>query len=423
MNILAINPPVEDFSAYNLWACPLGLFRVLEQYRKDGHEIQYLDLLDGDVGDGSSDPPKHRKDGRHSYWKRVIKKPSQLNFMPRNYFRFGASSKKVRELISLSKDPDKVLISTGMTYWYRTVVEVVDIVKELYPDAEIEVGGITATLLPELFTRDGVKVHQGRQKIDPDITGTDNEFVNSLKFFPANLVEGCPNRCTYCSSYIFYPKMRFADIKKQVNNLEKWNAATGLIDVAFYDDALLLNKGRYLKAFLDELDPQKYRFHTPNGLHLREVDKELCKYFASYRFDQLRFGFETAFSRYDDKTDLPQLKKVVKMLHESGFSRERIGVYLLCALPGQTIEEVEKTIDIVANAGARPYLSELSPVPGTSVFDAHLKESLLDIGQEPLFQNNSLSAFRSPVFNMEVMNRLKLKMNNVYHEQDIKGNR
>ena len=421
MKILAINPPVEDFTAYNLWACPLGLFRIIEQFQRDGADVEYLDLLDGpNVGDDNARPPKHRSDGRHSYWKRIIEKPKELNFVPRNFFRFGAEVAKVRELIGSRERPDKVLVSTGMTYWYRTVLEVIEIVKEVFPSVEIEIGGIAATLIPEMFEQEDVKVHIGRYTIDSDITGTESRFVNSLKFFPANLVEGCPNRCLYCSSSIFYPKVRYLNLEKQVCDLENWSDVSGLTDVAFYDDALLLNKGKYLKTFLDRLDPDKYAFHTPNGLHLREVDEELCEYFAHYNFSQLRFGFETAFSRYDDKTDLKQLQNVVSLLRKNGFTNEKVGVYLLCALPGQSVDEVEQTIDIVAKTGARPYLSELSPVPGTSVYEAHLRESLLDFSNEPLYQNNSLSSFRSPVFNAEVMARLKQRVDKIYKDQDVR---
>jgi len=422
MKILAINPPVEDFTAYNLWACPLGLFRIVEQFQKHGHDVKYLDLLDGPyVGDDDAQPPKHRKDGRHSYWKRVIKKPEELSFVPRNFFRFGADKEKVRELIGSKEKPDKVLISTGMTYWYRTVLEIIEVVKDIFPSVKIEVGGIAATLIPEVFEQEGVKVHLGRYTIDPDITGAGSLLVDSLKFFPANLIEGCPNRCLYCSSSIFYPKVRYLNLEKQAEELERWSDVSGLTDVAFYDDALLLKDGKHLKAFLDKLDPDKYSFHTPNGLHLREVDEELCEYFARYNFSQLRFGFETAFSRYDNKTDLKQLQKVVSMLHNNGFTNEKVGVYLLCALPGQSVEEVERTIDIVAETGARPYLSELSPVPGTSVYEAHQKESLLDFGNEPLYQNNSLSSFRSPVFNSEVMAMLKQRLDKIYKNQDVRG--
>jgi len=422
MKILAINPPVEDFTAYNLWACPLGLFRIIEQFQRDGADVEYLDLLDGpDVGDDSAQPPKHRKDGRHSYWKRVRKKPEELSFVPRNFFRFGADKAKVRELIGSREKPDKVLLSTGMTYWYRTVLEIIGVVKDVFPGAKIEVGGIAATLIPEMFEQEGVKVHLGKYRINPDITGTGSRFVNFLKFFPANLIEGCPNRCLYCSSSIFYPKVRYMNLEKQVHDLENWSDVSDLTDVAFYDDALLLKKGKYLKTFLDRLDPNKYCFHTPNGLHLSEVDEELCEYFARYNFSQLRFGFETAFSRYDNKTDLKQFQKVVSLLHKNGFTSEKVGVYLLCALPGQSVEEVEKTIDIVAETGARPYLSELSPVPGTSVYETHLKESLLDFNNEPLYQNNSLSSFRSPSFNVEVMARLKQRLDKIYKAQDVRA--
>ncbi|HSW60482.1 MAG TPA: hypothetical protein VLJ60_06755, partial [bacterium] len=147
---------------------------------------------------------------------------------------------------------------------------------------------------------------------------------------------------------------------------------------------------------------------------LKEVDEELCRYFADYNFPQLRFGFETAISRFDDKTNFVELTHVVEMLHKYGFNSENIGVYLLCGLPWQTVEEVEKTIELVAGIEARPYLSEYSPVPKTALYKKHLAESLLDFNAEPLYQNNSVSSFRSPVFTPVAMKRLKEKLNQIY---------
>ena len=105
------------------------------------------------------------------------------------------------------------------------------------------------------------------------------------------------------------------------------------------------------------------------------------------------------------------------MLKEHGFTSERIGVYLLCGLPGQTVDEVDKTIEIVAGIGARPYLNEYSPVPKTSLFEEHFKESKLDFKREPLYQNNSVSAWRSPVFTPEVVKKLKDKLTKIYSEK------
>ena len=415
MKILAINPPVEDFTAYNLWAMPLGLFRVMEHHQKLGDTVTYLDLLDGEYcGYEGAVQPQYRSWGRHSYWKKEIPKPAELKFVPRRYNRFGASDERILKLISALEKPDMIFVSTGMTYWYRPVLKLIEIVKKVFPTVPVKTGGISATLIPGIFKLDGVEVIKGKYSINNGITGTDNSFINVLKFFPVNIVEGCPNRCGYCSSAIFNPKIRIMDMKKQAQSLEKWNKITGLNDVAFYDDALFLDSGRYLKEFLSFLEPGKYRFHTPNGVHLKELDEELCKVLKEQDIPQLRFGFETAFTRYDSKTDIDQLKEKVEMLQHAGFTSEQTGVYLLCGLPGQTVDEVEKTIEIVAEIGARPYLSEFSPVPGTVLYEKHRSESLLDFHSEPLYQNNSVSAWRSPLFTSTAMSGLKLKLAKMY---------
>ncbi len=53
-------------------------------------------------------------------------------------------------------------------------------------------------------------------------------------------------------------------------------AYLGAEDIAFYDDALLLQKERYFIRCAMNLgqDMQAFRFHTPNGLHVREIDEE-----------------------------------------------------------------------------------------------------------------------------------------------------
>lgn len=413
--LLFINPFVEDFTAYNLWAAPLGLFRIMEYHESIGDKVTYLDFLDGDfVGDEGAQAPVFRSWGRHSYWKREIEKPQPLKMIPRRYYRYGANDETVKRVLAEQEKPDKVFISAGMTYWYRSVRMMTAFVREIFGDVPIDIGGISAVLIPEFFEGENIFVNQGKAQIPGDLTGTRVRCLEKLKFFPANLIEGCPNRCPYCSSVMFNQKVSYKSAEILASDLLKWHEKTGLCDVAFYDDALLLRNGEQLRAFLDRLPAGVFRFHTPNGLHLREVNEELCEYFEKYEFPQLRFGFETAFSRLEDKTSLHQLESVVKMLKNHGFTSEKIGVYLLCGLPGQSVDEVEKTIEIVAGIGARPYLNEYSPVPKTKLFYEHLKESKLDFEHEPLYQNNSVSGWRSPVFLPETVKEIKDKLALVY---------
>ena len=71
----------------------------------------------------------------------------------------------------------------------------------------------------------------------------------------------------------------------------------------------------------------------------------------------------------------------------------------------------------MAELGLRPYLSEFSPVPGTSLYFEHIAESRLDFVNEPLYQNNTLSSFRSPVFTPDVMKKLRDRLNKIYETE------
>ena len=45
-SILLINPPLWDFSAFDLWAKPLGLLYLAAALRANGYRVHWLDALD-----------------------------------------------------------------------------------------------------------------------------------------------------------------------------------------------------------------------------------------------------------------------------------------------------------------------------------------------------------------------------------------
>jgi radical SAM superfamily enzyme YgiQ (UPF0313 family) len=77
-------------------------------------------------------------------------------------------------------------------------------------------------------------------------------------------------------------------------------------------------------------------------------------------------------------------------LHEAGFARKRIGVYLLAGMPGQSLDDVRRAVQWVKDCGAVPKINEYSPIPGTGEWEGALALSGVEIAEEPLWQNNSL---------------------------------
>ncbi len=420
-NIFCINPPVEDFSAYSFWSAPLGLLRVVSGLRKLNKNISFFDFLYfSETEESGAQSPEYRKDGRHSFYRREIEKPEAVSFVPRKYFRFGASDNDMRRVFSnIETKPDVILIASGMTYWYRTLISTVDVLRSCFPDVPVLVGGTAAKLMPSVFLKKGIDVFQSSLFPGENLVEVE-DLINRYRTYPLSVVDGCPFDCPYCASSLICPELLFRNLPQQAELLQKWGEKTGFRDAAFYDDALLMNGGRHLEAFFRTAKLYNYRFHVPNGLHVREISEKTAKMLFENNVSPLRLGFETLSDRYDRKTSVKQLEEKLRTLLHAGYKQKEIGIYLLCGLPGQSVEEVEESIKIAEGAGGRPYLSEFSPVPGTSLAQEHKKESRLDFMKEPIYQNNTLSAYRSPVFTPEIMNRLKSQLQKIYRMQDKK---
>ena len=74
--VLGVNPPVHDFTFFDLWAKPLGLLFLLDYIRRRGNRIFLADcIFEGRTGRLSW--------GRNAIRKREISKPSCLAGIPR----------------------------------------------------------------------------------------------------------------------------------------------------------------------------------------------------------------------------------------------------------------------------------------------------------------------------------------------------
>ena len=115
--ILAINPWIFDFAAFNVWSRPVGLLACLDMLRGAGATVALMDCLDR-----TWENVKWPKPGKYAtghYPKEELPLPDELSFMDRRYSRYGLPRDVVREaLASLDPAPDAVMVSSIMTYWY-----------------------------------------------------------------------------------------------------------------------------------------------------------------------------------------------------------------------------------------------------------------------------------------------------------------
>ena len=440
-SVLLINPWIYDFAAYDLWVKPLGLLYIASVLRKNGYHLHFIDCLDAgehqrmDTKDVKKD---HRKQyGTGHFSKEHIEKPAVLAEIPRRYSRYGISPHVFVEKLNSTPKPDAILVTSMMTYWYPGVFEVVRLVKKNYPDVPVILGGIYATLCHDHarnfsgadFCIPGKGEVPVLQKIS-ELTGHTTTFVpdsaelDSLPYPAFDLLHhhdalcllsarGCPYRCTYCASSLLNDAFRQREPAGVVDEILHWCDSYHVNDFAFYDDALLCRPRETLIQLLKGIinNTVTCTFHAPNGLHVRGMSEEVAELLFQSGFKTIRLGFETADEvrqlQTGRKTTSKEFHEAVEHLGKAGYQPEDIGVYLLTGLPGQRLQEVKKSIQFVKDCGARPFLAEYSPIPGTQLWDEAVKHSPFDIINEPLFHNNSILPCRLDGLSWEELYELK----------------
>lgn len=425
--VLLINPWIYDFAAYDFFARPLGLLYLAGLLQSRGLRVYFLDCLA--VPQARSGPF-----GTGRYPKEILPSPPPLAGIPRRYGRYGLSEAAFRRALSQVSEPAAILVTSHMTYWYPGVTVVIRLAREQFPRVPVLLGGIYATLCPDHARRhsgaDLVLSGPGEEAVlrqlsailGTDLSGppTDDldalpypalSLASGLSFIPLLTSRGCPFACRYCAAALLQPGWRRRQPLAVVEELRFWHHNLGLVEVAFYDDALLVAPEQHLLVILEELARLglRFRFHTPNGLHVRFITQEVAIWLKRANFATLRLGVETAVpggGRLDEKLAAGELEEALAYLKAAGFNQKDLGVYLLLGLPGQEDREVAASIRRVRELGATPVLALYSPIPGTALWPAAVAASPYDLENEPLYHNNSLFPCW-PAFSWERYTRLK----------------
>lgn len=397
--VLLINPPIYDFAAYDFWMKPYGMLRFAGMIR-NGAELHLFDFLDRTKMDTRSDSY-----GRGKFQEKRVEKPEIYSGIKRYYKRFGLAREDFIKYLSNFRNLDYILINTTMTYWYPGYMETIQTVREIHPGSTIVLGGVYATLLEEHakclgadFVVDGDRYDRLLEimGITPDLKAPPAwELYDGLEYGVIKLTEGCPFRCTYCASKIFYPDFHPLDFHGALEQLDYFSEK-GVRNIVFYDDSLLNRADEILLPFLDRViekfGPDFFSFHTPNALNARFLTRHVASSMTQAGFKTFFLGFESSLEGWQKNTggkvSNTELVNAVENLQRAGVPNSAITVYLMVGHPGQTEEEVEESIEFIKGLGTRIMLSEFSPIPGTSDFLKAVEKAGID-PNEPLCQNNS----------------------------------
>lgn len=411
--VLLVNPWIYDFACYDLFAKPIGFLKIARLLCNLGFKIDFIDCLDRFHPEMVKLYSPKNIYGSGKYYYEIVDKPYVFKDIPRRYKRYGMPAVIFKNILRKIKNPDIILVTSGITYWYKGVFEAIEILKTQYPHTPIILGGIYATLcyrhalnlsgadfvfkggdIKKLLTlmENILRRDLSYAQINFNILSPFYELYFHHPYIALRTSTGCPFKCSYCGWYLLEPKIFQRDPIQVCDEIIYFHRKLKVKNFAFYDDALLYNPDRHIKIMLKRLLQYKLplNFYTPNGLNACFLDEELASLLKKANFIQPRLGLESSSLERQKltggKVDNRIITQAVNFLKNAGYSSSEIGIYLLMGLPGQSFEEIKESIYFAHSLKVRVYLEEYSPVPGTTDF----KNAKLDENLDPLWHNNSV---------------------------------
>ena len=315
MKVQLLHPPIY-LNVHAMTALrpslPLGLAYIASALRNAGHDVSVLDAV--------AEAPDQVTQGRR-----------------KQLYALGLTPEQVIE--RLDPDADAFGVTNMWTFSWPLVREILQKMKEAYPDKPIVCGGEHFTGLAELsmeqapidlialgegeeaaveifdkldnegLDADWLPMHgvvfrgndgrpqrsvqaRARRKevdeiswpawdlIDVD-TYTEHEFINGLNFgktVPILATRGCPYQCTYCSSPTMWTTRWYArDPVDVVNEMEHYKKTYGATNFPFQDLTAILKKDWIVK-FCQELLDRKLNvtWQFPSGTRCEVIDDEVA---------------------------------------------------------------------------------------------------------------------------------------------------
>jgi radical SAM superfamily enzyme YgiQ (UPF0313 family) len=218
---------------------------------------------------------------------------------------------------------------------------------------------------------------------------------------------GCPYRCTYCAGHRLQP----AFVRREPAAVIEEIAACirrGVRRFVFYDDALLIDAERHLAPILEGVLALRLpvSFYPINGLHARGITADLAFLMRRAGFVQACLSLETISPARQQatgaKVTTADFEAAVHYLKAAGFGPADLRGYLLAALPGQPLAEIEDSLRFVLGLDIQVELTLFSPIPGTPDGDRALPP-----GADPLLHNNTVYPYLLGAEYVRELQRLK----------------
>lgn len=213
-----------------------------------------------------------------------------------------------------NKRPSMIYVTSLFTYAWRPVHTAVRYYKMLYPDAEVWLGGIYASLLPDHAALSGAdriyeRTFQDAEGLMPEYSLVP-EWDGSILFAS----RGCVCKCPYC----VVPKLE-GEIKPIEQPIKELIYPTHT-RIILWDNNILASSN--WSEIFDQLEEIGLRVDFNQGLDARLISEKVAE-----RLSRLKMGITRL--AYDTPNMKPHLKRAIDNLSEAGIRKRSIVIYTL----------------------------------------------------------------------------------------------
>ncbi|MHB8559992.1 MAG: radical SAM protein [Thermoplasmataceae archaeon] len=217
--------------------------------------------------------------------------------------------------------PQKIYITSLFTYSWKPVHESIEFYHKMFPNAEIYVGGIYATLMSQHVRQvfPYANVHLGLVKEAENMLPAYHllKQVDKWKDWDRSIVftsRGCIRKCQFC----VVPKVEggMRDEKPSILDLMHPNHKK----VTIWDNNFLASP--YAKSMLKELSDHGIEADFNQGLDARLMDEETAGLLADVKS-------KTIHMAYDWPWEGPYIQKAINLLGDAGYKKKNLIFYML----------------------------------------------------------------------------------------------
>lgn len=404
MNILLIQPPIQDFYRTQFREYPLGLLYIASTLIKLGHSVTLIDARK------SRKPKTIPTPNELKYLRNYYNKQNNL-FL--NYKHFGIS---FEEIANKAKElrPDIILINSMFTTYTNEIIKTAQHLKTELPNCKILVGGHQATSDPQslasineidlIIRGEGENINYAIENIKtlskiypskPDKPLIAKE-LDSL-FFPARELirsqdyklgkktytmiitsRGCPHKCSFCSINSMYDNTyRTRSIESILQEIDESINKHKIEAIDFQDDNLLYEKERIkilLEKIVQKYSPNNVEFLASNGLNAEHLDNEFVTLLKKTGFKKLDIALGTKDLGLRNKMKRPEslqkYENIVKLANTHGLG---ITTYIILGFPNQSLKEMHETFEYLKDKPTLISPSIFYNVPSMPIFK-HAKD-------------------------------------------------